>query len=275
MLAGAATFALAGVARAAGPGRIVSLNPCLDAILIELVEPGHIAALSHYAREASSSTIADRAARLPFTYGAAEEIVALAPDIVLASHHNSIATRNALERLGVRVELFGVPNSVEESLAQIARVADAVSEGGRGAALADAIALALRAAAPPPGEKPIEALVFQARGLVAGEGTLLDDMLRRTGFVNVAARYGVRQWGNVPLERIVADPPQILLAAEASPGAPTWAERVLSHPALAAIAHKMKRGPFPEAQLYCGGPVLLKTAATLASARRRYMSGEL
>jgi iron complex transport system substrate-binding protein len=58
------------------------------------------------------------------------------------------------------------------------------------------------------------------------------------------------------------------LAGQASPGAPTWAERVLSHPALKALAGRMRRAVFPERLLYCGGPALIRTAAVLAAARR-------
>ena len=96
----------------------------------------------------------------------------------------------------------------------------------------------------------------------------MSEMLNRTGFTNVAARYGIGQWGSVSLERLLADPPAVLLSGEASPGAPTWAERIVTHPALASLSGRMKRAVFPERLLYCGGPALIQTAAALASARR-------
>jgi iron complex transport system substrate-binding protein len=83
----------------------------------------------------------------------------------------------------------------------------------------------------------------------------------------MAARYGLRQWGNVMLERLLADPPKMLLSGIPSPGAPSWAERVMTHPALASIAGRMQRTAFPERLIYCGGPVLVDTAAVLAGAR--------
>jgi iron complex transport system substrate-binding protein len=92
-------------------------------------------------------------------------------------------------------------------------------------------------------------------------------MMTRTGFVNVASRYGLKSWGNVSLEPIIADPPQVLLAGEIAPGMPTWADRVLRHPALAAVGSRMKRATFPDTLMYCGGPVLIQSAAALAAAR--------
>ena len=91
-------------------------------------------------------------------------------------------------------------------------------------------------------------------------------MLTRTGFTNAAGRYGLVGWGNIPLERVVADPPQVLLAGEIRPDVPTWADRVMRHPALKSIDGKMKRVTFPDRLLYCGGPVLIEAAKALRDA---------
>ena len=267
----ALSMALPGTAHASSR-RVVSLNPCLDTILVHVADRAQIAALSHYARDPHGSTIAEIAATLPFTYESAEEIIGLAPDLVLASQHSAVATRNALARLNIEVATFGVPNTVADSLAQIRDVARRVGRPERGAALTARIEAALAASAPPSGHRPIRALVFQARGLAAGEGTLVDEMMRRTGFLNVAARYGIHFWGNVQLERLLADPPDLLLTGPPQPGATTWSERLMSHPALARIGPRMRRAVFPEASLYCGGPVLLQTAAALVQARTDYWS---
>ena len=268
--AGALGALVAGPAAAAAPsGRVVSLNPCLDSLLVALADRRQIAALSHYARDPTASSLPDWARALPITHETAEEVVALRPDLVLTSRHSSLATRNALRRLGVRAEPFSVPDTVADSMAQVRRVARLLGRPERGEALIARVEAALAAAAPPPGARRLKVLVFQPNGFAAGPRTLLDEMLTRTGFDNMAARYGLRTWGNVPLERLIADPPQLLLAGEAAPGPPTWAERVVSHPALKAIGPRMRRAVFPQRLLYCGGPVLLETAAVLADARRK------
>jgi iron complex transport system substrate-binding protein len=270
-LAGA--LGVATPAAAASPQRIVSLNPCLDTMLVHLADRAQIAGLSHYARDATSSTIAEIARTLPSVRESAEEIVALQPDLVLTSQHSGLATRAALGRLGVAVETFGVPDTVAASHDQIRAVARAAGHAPRGEALVARIDAAIAAAAPPPGRVKLRALVFQARGLSPGAGTLIDDMLRRTGFENAAPSYGVRFWGNVPLEALLADPPDLLLSGAPAPGAPTWSERMLAHPALARLRGRMRQTTFPSACLYCGGPVLLKTAPLLAAAREAAWAG--
>lgn len=266
---GAAAFALTpGLAKAAAPPRrVVSLNPCLDAILVQVADPRQIAALSHYARDPHGSTIAEIARRFPITHESAEEVLLLRPDLVLASVHTALATRAAMQRAGLHVELFNVPDTVADSLAQVERIAALVGRPARGAALEAQIASALARAAPPPGARPIPALIFQARGFAAGAGTLADEMLRRTGYENVAARYSLQKWGDVRLEQLIFDPPAVLFAGEVSPGTPTWADRVLTHPALRSVAHCMRRATFPERLLYCGGPALISSAAVMAAAR--------
>lgn len=253
--------------------RVVSLNPCLDQILVAVADRSQVAALSHYARDPQASSIAALAKSYPQTFESAEEVMMLRPDVVLASRHTAPATREALTRLGVAYEPFGVPDTVADSLAQIDRIAALVGHPDRGAALVSRIDDALAAGAAPPGARPVTVLVFQPRGFAAGDGTLMNELLTRAGFVNVAARYGIRRWGDVSLERLIADPPELLLSGETSPGAPTWAERIVTHPALGAIAGRLHRAVLPERLLYCGGPSMIETARLLAAARRAVEAG--
>ncbi|HWW27461.1 MAG TPA: ABC transporter substrate-binding protein [Caulobacter sp.] len=269
--AGLATGLLGGVASARALPRVISLNPCLDAVLVNVADRGQVAALSHYARDPQQSSIARIALDYPITYESAEEVIALRPDVVLTAAHSSPATRAALKRLGIRTELFKVPNSWVENQEQIRRIAAAVGHAERGEALIAGVEAAMAKSAPRPGTRPITALVFQPNGFAAGHGTLVDEMMRRAGFVNVAQRYGLKKWGNVSLERLLDDPPEVLLAGQAAPNAATFAEKILNHPALASISSRMTRAVFPERLLYCGGPGLVDTAAALATARRQVL----
>jgi len=262
-----------GAARPAlrAPRRIASLNACLDAMLVHLADRSQIAALSHYAREPEGSTVAAQARTLPFTWESAEEIIALRPDLVLASQHSALATRNALKRLHVPVERFSVPKTVDESLEQVRRVAGLIGRPDRGEALVARIQAAIAAATPRPGARRLSALIYQPNGFAAGPNTLVDAVMTRAGFDNAARRYGLRTWGDVPLERLLADPPEVLLVGEPSPGTRSWADRVMTHPALGALRGRMKQARLPERLLYCGGPVLIDTAAAMAQARAQVL----
>ena len=254
------------------PGRVVSLNPCLDVMLYALADRRQIAAVSHYSHDLSSSSLGPEGLSLPFTYGTAEEVLLLNPDLVLSSPYAPPATVTALKRRGLKVETFGLPNTVDESQDQVRRLASSIGWPQRGEALCQAMDHAFAAAAPKPDERPLRALVYQTGGFAVAPGTLMDDMLRRTGFANAAADYGLTQTGDLPLERLIAHPPEVLLAGQLRAGAPNWADRLLRHPALARIGPAMFRATLPQRLTYCGGPVLIEAAKVLADIRARALA---
>jgi iron complex transport system substrate-binding protein len=249
------------------PMRIVSLNMCVDSIVIELVSHDRIVALSHYARDPQRSTISEAARHLPITYETAEEVVALRPDLVLTSRHSAIATRNALKRVGIRFELFDVPNSVEDSLAQVRQVAHLLGAEREGEAMVARIQAALDAARLPPNEPPLTAAIYQPGGLSAGANTVVGELMELTGLRNIAARYGVEQYRPLPLEVLVSSPPDVLLVGETSPGAPMQDEKIVHHRALRALESQMTQAVFPARLLYCAGPTMVPAVAALVHAR--------
>jgi iron complex transport system substrate-binding protein len=234
---------------------IVSLNPCLDAILVEIAPPAQVLALSHYSRDPSSSSIpADTAARYGFTGGTAEEVIAVQPDVVLASIFLPQPTRSALERAGLRVETFGSPTTVAESAEQVRAVAALAGRADAGAALAARIT-----APPSPPGAPIDALLWQPGEIVAGEQTLIAELLREAGFASDAARRGLSQADRVSLESVLADPPRVLLVAGDATGQ--------RHPVLGGRLKATYIVAFDPSLIYCGGPTIPKARARLAAIR--------
>lgn len=257
----------AGADEPAAPQRIVSLNMCLDSVLIDLVPHRHILALSHYSRDPWRSTIAARARTLPITYETAEEIVALKPDLVIASQHSSIATRHALRRVGIRFELFAVPSSIEQSLAQIRELARLLHRQAQGAALIARIERAIAGARPARGTGMLTAAIYQPGGLSAGAATVTGELMQIAGLENIAARYGIRDYRPLPLESLLSAPPHILLVGDTPRGAATHAERIVQHRALRALHSRMRREPFPARLLYCAGPAMIDALDALVAAR--------
>ena len=255
-------------AHAAPPRRIVSLNPCLDAILLDVADPGQITALSRYSVRPSQSFVAARARPYRHIWGSAEEVAALRPDLVLVSGMGTLELMGVLPRLHIASASFAVPETIAESEAQVRRVAKLAGHSDRGEAVVARIEAALKAAAPAPGEPRLWALVYEDRGQVSGPHTLIDELMGRAGFRNAAPRYGLTHTVDVPLETLLAHPPQVLLAGRLDPGEPSWGDRVLSHPALASLAGVMRRESFPQTLLFCAGPVLIPAVQALAHARR-------
>lgn len=244
---------------------IVSLNPCTDAVLAEVADPGQLLAISHFSHDPEGSSMGiETARRYRAVSGAVEEVVALQPDIVVADYFIGPAAGGALARLGIRVEQFSIDTSIAESEAQVRRLAALAGHPERGEALVARMRAALAAAAPPPGSRPVPAVVWQSGGMVPGDRTLIADLLRRTGFSQLSAVRGLRQGEILPLETMLADPPRVILATG---NLGSNENRSLAHPALRRLAGtRFER--FPSHLLWCGGPTVIKAAERLAEVRR-------
>ncbi|MEE4315561.1 MAG: ABC transporter substrate-binding protein [Erythrobacter sp.] len=239
-----------GGADTGGP-TIVSLNPCLDAILVE-VAPEQVMALSHYSRDPGSSSIPPEvAAHYEVTGGTAEEVIALAPDLVLASVFLPQPTRAALERAGLRVATFGSPTSIAESAAQVREVAALAGRESEG----ERLVRDMEQAAQPPAEAlPVSTLLWQPGEIVPGEATLVAQMLRARGFINHGEAMGLSQADFAPLETVLADPPELLLVAGDSAGQ--------RHPLLGRLTHTRVE-TFDPRLLFCGGRTIVGLAMRL------------
>jgi iron complex transport system substrate-binding protein len=251
------------VADASRP-RIVSLNPCTDAVLAEVAAPGQLLAISHYSQDPSATSMdITRARQFAAVSGSVEEIAALKPDVVVASSFLSPTTAQALRDLGMRVVLEPIPSDVPQALEQVRSLAALTGNRKAGEALARRINFALDDAAPAPGSARIPALVWQSGGIVAGERTLVADLLGRSGFVNAAAARGLAQADYLPLERVLADPPRVIFTV----GSPAAEEdRMLRHPALSRLTGTV-RAPLDSSLLWCGGPTIPRALARLAQVR--------
>jgi iron complex transport system substrate-binding protein len=268
-VAGCSSQAADRAAQRAAPGRealprVVSINPCVDAVLMQVADPAQIAAISHYSQDERATSIPlEQARRFAATSGTAEEVVALAPDIVIAGSHVAPSTISALHRMNIPLIQIGVPESIDESSAQVRTIAAAIRQPARGEALVARIDDAVRAASAS-SAAPSGALIWQGGGLVPGDGTLASELLRVTGFRNLSADYGLKQWDVLPLEYMVAKPPQVLLSV----GAHDRSDRMLGHPVLAGLKQQIAVRRYPEKLLHCGGPTIIDAVGHLAQIRR-------
>jgi iron complex transport system substrate-binding protein len=250
------------------PQRIVSINLCADELLASLADPGQIAALSVYATDPDLSYVADAAAAFPHNAASAETVVGYNPDLVLAGRFTKRATRDMLARLGYRVELLDAARSIADSEKQIRQVAALVGHPERGEAMvADIEAARERAVAAAPSGKPTAAH-YQRRGYVTGGDTLTGELLSIAGFTNDGDALAGKTGGFVPLERLVANPPDYIVVAHADARAEDQGSALLAHPALARLYPPERRIVLPNKLTACGGPSLPAALDWLAAQAR-------
>jgi iron complex transport system substrate-binding protein len=256
-------------ASAAPPQRIVSLDLCTDQLLIELVARERIAAVTHLAGDPAVSAIPDKARGIPVTHGAAEDVLRYDPDLILAGPFGVSPTVGLLRRLHRNVLVVPLPQDLDGVRAAMRTVADAVGEEARGEAMVAEFDGRLAAVRPPANAKTFTALVYQVGGVVSTAGSLANATLAAAGFRNMAGDYVLTRNGQVPLELLVAKPPDLLVLSGAVNEYRTAAADNLRHPALLALRRAHASLELPWQLWLCGTPHLADAIARLAAARDR------
>ena len=258
-------------AAAEPPARIVSINLCADELLIALADPGQIAALSIYATDPKLSFFAEEAQRFRHDAAEAETVVDLKPDLVLAGRYTKRATRQMLKGLGFRVVELDPADGIAASIAQIRDIAALVGHPERGEALVRDIEAARQRAsgAVRQDSNPPSAVMYQRRGYVTGGDTLTSELLDIIGFTNAGGALAGKGGGFVPLERLVAAPPDYLIVASLLPKPEDQGSALLAHPAIARLYPADRRIILPERLTVCGGPSLPAALDWLAAEARR------
>jgi iron complex transport system substrate-binding protein len=249
------------------PHRIVSLNLCTDQLLLDLVERERIAAVTHLAADAAVSAIPEKARGIPITHGAAEDVLRYEPDLVLAGPFGVSTTVDLLRRLGKRVLVVSLPQTLDEVRKIVREVASAVGEEGRGQALIANLDRRLASAAPAAGAPRPTALIYQVNGVVSGIGSLADAALTAAGFKNLAGEYRLSRGGQVPLETLVSHPPDLLVLASPPDEYRTALADNLRHPAIAHLRKERPSVTLPWRLWLCGTPHIIEAIERLAAAR--------
>lgn len=163
-----------------------------------------------------------------------EQIVALKPDLVLASGINTPEQVKALEDLGVKVFYLGNPTTLEEMYANLRIVAQLTGHEADAETLIAALTARVQAVDQKiavDSKKPIVFYEIDAtdpnKPYTSGPGTFIDLLIARAGGVNVGASLK-DAYPQVGLEELVVAKPDIILLGDALYG--TTADTVKQRP---------------------------------------------
>ena len=254
-------------ALAAKPQRIVSLNLCTDQLLMMLVPPERIAALSYLSQDPASSVMHEEAGRHRVVHAQAEEVFLLDPDLVLTSTFVSRTTTDILRRLGFRVEEIPPAYGFEEIRANIARMGELVGEPARAAQLVASFDADLaRLAAARTATAPLAAFYY-SNAYTAGSGTLADEILEAAGMRNLGRELGLQQTTKLPLEVLVLGNPDVVIR-DRDFGPPALAQEVYRHPALRYLEKRSSGALVADKYMICGTPHAARAVSGLLAVAR-------
>lgn len=259
---------LAGAPVATALPRVASINLCTDQLLLKVADPAQIVSLSWLAALPEESMLAAQAAGYPVNYGSAEELLRLAPDVVLGGTYTSPFTRRLLAELGFRVIDIAPAESVDEIARNLRLVAAAIDRVARGEALVAELEDRVAAISAGQPARPVRALVLRPGGFTVGTGSLADDLMRLAGLDNIAAAGGLDRWGSLSIEALLSSRPELLIHTGYRRNEASLANAVFDHPALVAAAADIEVVEIAARFWACGLPESLESAARLEHAVR-------
>jgi len=259
----------ANLALASDKPRVASINSCTDQMVLTLADPEQIISLSYLSHDKAASVHREKALMHPTNRGTAEEVIALEPDLVLASVYTSQYTIQLLQKAGVRVETLTIPSSIEEVMANLSSVGDWLEQSKAAQAIVNDMKTRL-AAIPSATDPRPRAAIYDPNGYTVGTKTLRGQALELSGWHNVATERGVQYYGTLALESLLKLKPDILVASPYS--ANTWSrgQALNSHPALAQSGIQADVIHIPSAKTICAGPWSVGVIEDLANARLNY-----
>lgn len=203
------------VALAARPERIVSLAPSNTEILFALGAADRVVgvdAASDFPPEvAEKPDVGDYVAPDP------ERVVAVEPDLVLASGLHAETVVPALEALDLTVAVIDPPN-LEATLASIERVGRMTGTPGAAEVacrLRERVAVVEATVAGAP--EPRVFFELSPDLYTAGPDSFVDDLIARAGGANVAADAD-QPWPQLSAEAVVAADPEVIILADHEAG---------------------------------------------------------
>ncbi len=224
-----------GLAAAAGAGeaapqRVASLNLTADELLVEMLPPERLVAVTRWADDPDMSSVAGRvpatAVRLP--RADLERLIALRADLVVVSEYTDADFLHLLEKSGLRHHrLSGLASlaGIRAAIVGLGQAVDAPQAATRLAARMDLVlgALETRLAG---AERP--RLLYWGDPHTAGADTAIGSLIEGAGARNVGRELGLR--GIVPLsgEQAYAADPDAFLVTQGS----SARESLLRHPLL-------------------------------------------
>ncbi len=212
---------LGGLGLAPGPGlardlpTVASIDYCADQYILKLADRDQILAVS-FGADDDYSYMQDAAQGLARVRDAAEDVLALKPDLVVRNWGGGPRALAYYGRLGIPVVNVDFVSDFDGIRSNILKIANALGQPERGAAVAQAFddrrrriatALAAMKTAPRP------ALYVTPSSVTSGSGTMVHEILTAAGLDNLGARNGKTSWYALPLEVLLQTPPDFIAAS--------------------------------------------------------------
>ena len=237
--------------------RIVSLTSAYEPILLEMVGPSRLGAVSFLSKTKGYGPNYELAKSVKvslYSY-AVEKIVYLHPDLVIAPEYTSRDVLDGLEHMGIPVVIISSPKTVQETVALVGRLGTVVGAENKAREMTTKMQQDI---------EEVKALSVETKGQVvismssmegfSGTGSLFDDMTRVMGLVNGPSHMGYAPRTAFTEERIIEMNPDVILIPVYDKSEMSWQTLYRDNPGLQTVKavqdHRVL--PMDASNLYAG-----------------------
>lgn len=237
--------------------RIVSLTSAYEPILLEMVGPSRLGAVSFLSKTKGYGPNYELAKSVKvslYSY-AVEKIVYLHPDLVIAPEYTSRDVLDGLEHMGIPVVIISSPKTVQETVALVERLGSVVGAEDKARDMTAKMQQDI---------EEVKALSADTKGQVvismssmegfSGTGSLFDDMTRVMGLVNGPSHLGYAPRTAFTEERIIEMNPDVILIPVYDKSEMAWQTLYRDNPGLQTVkaVHDHRVLPMNAYNLYAG-----------------------
>ncbi len=218
----------------AKPVRIVSATLATDEILLSLVDPSRIVAVTANALDPAQSNVVKVAEAIPNKIKVDPELlISLKPDLVFVGSFTDAGVVKQLRDAGLTVFLVGNFNSIKDIENNVTLLGQIVGEEDRAAQVVEAMEAKLKTVADAlkTVEKPLTVVYYGPDGYSVGAGTTIDEVITRAGGVNIVTKGGIKEpFPQLSDEFMVQQDPDVILLAGFNSYSPGFVEKFYANP---------------------------------------------
>lgn len=259
--------------------RIVSLTSAYEPILLDMVGPSRLGAVSFLSKTKGYGPNYELAKSVKvslYSYGV-EKIVYLHPDLVIAPEYTSRDVLDGLEHMGIPVVIISSPKTVQETIELVERLGHVVGAEDSARNMTTKMKQDI---------EEIKALSAHTKGQVvismssmdgyAGTGSLFDDMTRVMGLANGPSHLRYAPRTAFTEERIIEMDPNVILIPVYDKSEMAWQTLYRDNPGLQTV-RAVRDGrvvTMPAADLYTGNQFIGESMKDILRIVRESEKGE-
>ena len=259
--------------------RIVSLTSAYEPILLDMVGPNRLGAVSFLSKTKGYGPNYELAKSVKvslYSY-AVEKVVYLHPDLVIAPEYTSRDVLDGLEHMGIPVVIISSPKTVQETIELVERLGHVVGAEDSAHNMTTKMKQDI---------EDVKALSLETKGQVvismssmegfSGTGSLFDDMTRVMGLVNGPSHLGYAPRTAFTEERIIEMDPNVILIPVYDKSEMAWQTLYRDNPGLQTV-RAVRDGrvvTMPAADLYTGNQFIGESMKDILRIVREGEKGE-